>query len=223
MGETINLTAKDGVTLSAYVARPSGTPKGGVVVIQEIFGVNAHIRAVTDSYAAEGYLAIAPAIFDRSEKNFDVGYGPEEMNRGRAIAMSADRSAMMADIEAAVVFAQQGGKVGVVGYCLGGTLAYAAACQMAGIAAASGYYGSGVPGMKDTAPKAPTIVHFGELDAHIPMEGVRAFETARPDVPVYVYSADHGFNCDHRAAFHAESAALARTRTLAHFARYLAS
>ena len=221
MSEWVKLTASDGFVLDAYVARPEGTPKASVVVLQEIFGVNSHIRSVADLYAKQGYLAVAPALFDRKIKNFEVGYSGDDVKAGREIAFALDRETTLRDIEAAITFARQSGKTGLVGYCWGGTMAYAAACSLSGLSAVSAYYGGGVTAMKDHAPTVPTILHFGERDAHIPMEGVNAFIAARPDATIYVYAADHGFNCDQRSSFDEASAKLARTRTLEHFAKYL--
>ncbi len=221
MGEWIKLTASDGFVLDAYIARPEGTPKASVVVLQEIFGVNSHIRSVADLYAQHGYLAVAPALFDRKTKQFEVGYGPDDVKTGRDIAFALDRDATLRDIAAAIAFAGQSGKTGLVGYCWGGTMAYAAACSLSGLSAVSAYYGGGVTAMKDLAPNVPTILHFGERDAHIPMSGVNEFKDARADATVYVYAADHGFNCDQRGSYDEASAALARTRTLAHFAAHL--
>jgi carboxymethylenebutenolidase len=221
MGEWIKLTASDDFVLDAYVARPEGAPKASVVVLQEIFGVNSHIRSVADLYAKHGYLAVAPALFDRKIKNFEVGYGADDVKAGREIAFALDRETTLRDIEAAITFARQSGKTGLVGYCWGGTMAYASACSLSGLSAVSAYYGGGVTAMKDHAPKVPTILHFGERDAHIPMEGVNDFKAARPDTTIYVYAADHGFNCDQRGSFDESSAALARSRTLDHFAKHL--
>lgn len=221
MGEWIKLTASDGFVLDAYVARPEDAPKSSVVVLQEIFGVNSHIRSVADLYAKHGYLAVAPALFDRKIKNFEVGYGADDVKAGREIAFALDRETTLRDIEAAITFAGQSGKTGLVGYCWGGTMAYASACFLSGLSAVSAYYGGGVTAMKDHAPKVPTILHFGERDAHIPMDCVNAFKAARPDSTIYVYAADHGFNCDQRSSFDDSSAALARSRTLDHFAKHL--
>jgi carboxymethylenebutenolidase len=219
MGEHITLKAADGFQLGAWRADPAGAAKGGVVVIQEIMGVNHHIRAVADLYAAQGYLAIAPALFDRAEPGFEVGYDGPSIQRGMAIAGKLDRDKMLLDVAAALGVAKGAGKVGIVGYCLGGTVSYLAACRLPGLAAASCYYGGGVLAAKDESPKIPTILHFGAKDAHIPIAGVRDFEAAHPDLPVYVYDADHGFNCDERGSYDAASAALARARTLEFFAK----
>jgi carboxymethylenebutenolidase len=219
MGQHIKLKAGDGVEIGAWRADPVGAPRGGVVVIQEIMGVNHHIRAVADLYAAEGYLAIAPALFDRAEPDVELGYDGPSIARGMAIVGKIEREKTLLDIAAAVEVAKSAGKVGVVGYCWGGTMAYLAACRLADVAAASCHYGSGVVALKDQSPRAPTILHFGALDNHIPLAGVRQFEAAHPDLPVYVYDAGHGFNCDERASYDAASAALARSRTLDLFAR----
>jgi len=222
MGEHTKITAADGFTLDAYQAAPSGTPKGAVVVIQEIFGVNPHIREVVDGYAADGYFAIAPAIFDRAEKNVELGYDEAGMQAGIDLAFNKiDMGNTLKDLQATIGVAAKHGKVGVVGYCFGGLLTWLAACELNGVSAASSYYGGGVAAQKDRTPKCPVIMHFGELDAHIPMDQVEAVKAAHPDIPVYVYAADHGFNCDHRASYDASAAALAKERTLALFAEQL--
>jgi carboxymethylenebutenolidase len=218
MGQHIKLKASDGFELGAWRADPEGAPRGGVVVIQEIMGVNHHIRAVADLYASHGYLAIAPALFDRAEPGYEAGYDAPSIQRGSAIAGNIDRATMLLDVAPAIEIAKEAGKVGIVGYCLGGTIAYLAACRLSGLAAASCYYGGGLLAVKDEA-KIPTILHFGTKDAHIPLAGVREFEAAHPNLPVYVYEADHGFNCDERGSYDAPSAALARTRTLNFFKR----
>ena len=215
MGSKTTLTARDGATIGAYLAQPEGKPKAGLVVLQEIFGVNQHIREVTDGFAAAGYLAIAPALFDRVEQDAELGYAESDMGKARALRGAVDPAAAMLDIEAAVAAVASAGKVGVIGYCWGGTLAYAAAVELDTIDAAVGYYGSGVAAMADSKPRVPVILHFGEQDHGIPMSDVEKVIAARPDVPVYTYPAGHGFNCDHRASFDSDSAALALRRTLA--------
>jgi carboxymethylenebutenolidase len=217
----IELKPEGGEPIEAWRSDPPGKPRGGVVVIQEIFGVNAHIRAVSESFASEGYLAIAPAIFDHYEKRFDVGYDPESRARGMAIAGKLDFEQLLRDAAAAIPVAAEGGKVGIVGYCLGGSVAWAAAARFSGLSAAVGYYGGRFLDMKALQPKVPTMLHFGEKDQHIPVAGVKAAAALHPDVPVYIYPADHGFNCDHRASYDAPSAALAWTRTLAFFREHL--
>jgi len=222
MGERGQLRAADGFTLGAYRAMPANKPRGGVVVIQEIFGVNAHIRAVTDGYAQAGYAAIAPQIFDRVERDVELGYAPPDMMRGVEIArgkLAMDNT--LRDLQAAIDDASRFGKVGVVGYCFGGLLTWLAACQLSGVAAASAYYGGGIASQLDQTPRCPVMMHFGERDAHIPLSDVDKVRKAHPGVDVHVYPADHGFNCDHRDSYDAAAAKLARERTLEFFARHV--
>jgi carboxymethylenebutenolidase len=209
-------TAADGHTLGIYRTDPAGMPRGALVVVQEIFGVNGHIRAVCDDFAREGYVAAAPALFDRVERDVQLGYGSDDVARGRALREQVPLDDALADVAAAAeAVAAAAGRVGVVGYCWGGTVAWAAATRSRRFAAAVGYYGGGIPGLADERPNCPVQLHFGEHDQSIPLEGVAKVRTAHPDLPVYVYPAGHGFNCDQRAAYHAESARLARERTLA--------
>ncbi|MGR8919711.1 MAG: dienelactone hydrolase family protein [Gammaproteobacteria bacterium] len=223
MGQT-TLTAADGFTLGAYSAMPASTPKGGVVVIQEIFGVNDHIRSVVDGYAAEGYAAIAPQIFDRVEKDVELGYTDQaEFDKGLKLAFEdLEMPQTLMDLAAAVEAMSAHGKVGVVGYCFGGLLTWLAACEVDGVAAASAYYGGGIAGEAGRTAKCPVMMHFGEKDAHIPMSDVETIRKAQPGVQVFVYDADHGFNCDVRASYDAPSAATAKDRTLAFFDKHLA-
>ncbi|MBV8429480.1 MAG: dienelactone hydrolase family protein [Hyphomicrobiales bacterium] len=221
MGETLKLTAKDGATISAYKASPSGKPKGAMVVLQEIFGVNHHIRSVTDRYAAQGYVSVAPALFDRVGKGIELAYTQDDVTKGADIRSKTKLDATLADIEAAVKAVASAGPVGVVGYCWGGTLAYASACRLSGIKAAVGYYGGGIAAMLDEKPKVPVMLHFGEKDKHISMDDVNKIKKAFPSMPVYVYDADHGFNCDERGSHDKPSADLALKRTLAFFDEHL--
>ena len=221
MGETIDLTCEDGVKISAYRARPDGKPKGGMVVLQEIFGVNHHIRAVADKYAAAGYLVIAPALFDRVEKGVELGYGMDDRPRAMDLRGRTKVEETLADIAAAVEAAKAGGNVGIVGYCWGGTLAYAAAARLSGVAAAVGYYGGAIAGIASERPRVPLMLHFGERDKHIPLSDVDKIRAAQPEVPVFVYAADHGFNCDERESFDAPAAAEAELRTFEFFAAEL--
>ena len=223
MGETISITSSDGFEFDAYKALPSGDAKGGVVVIQEIFGVNPHIREVADGYAKQGYAAIAPAIFDRVEKGVELGYDDDGMQRGIEIAFNGlEMSNTLQDLAASAAALQPYGKVGAVGYCFGGLLAYLSACQLDNLACSVGYYGGGIVNALDQEPKVPLMLHFGELDAHIPLDEVEKIKAAKPNVPVHVYDgADHGFNCSHRPSYNAEAAALALKRTLAFFAEHL--
>lgn len=223
------LRAADGYAFGVHEALPDGEAKGGVVVIQEIFGVNAHIREVADSFRADGYAALAPALFDRVERDVELGYDGEGMRRGRALAFDGLRQEdALQDLQATVEEAGKYGRVGVVGYCYGGLMTYLAACRLEGIACASAYYGGGIAGVvgdgpvpAESVPKCPTIMHFGALDAHIPMTDVARIRRLLPDVPVHVYDADHGFNCDHRGSYHADSAVLARQRTNALLAAHV--
>ena len=226
MGQFIDLTAKDGFVFPAYVAEPAGTPKGAVVVVQEIFGVNSHIRSVADGYAADGYLAVAPATFHRVKPGVDIGYTDEDMKAGFALKTAVEAlpaPGVMQDLQAAIDHAAKAGKVGIVGYCWGGLLTWRAACSLSGLTAAVPYYGGGMTTPDEAArqPKVPVMVHFGEKDHWIPLESVQAFAKAHPEVTVHVYAADHGFNCDHRGAYNAEAAKLARERTLAFFQQHL--
>jgi carboxymethylenebutenolidase len=217
----IELKPEGAGPIRAWRADPNGRPRGGVVVVQEIFGVNSHIRNVADKFAAEGYLAVAPAIFEHVEKDFEVGYDPESRARGMAIMGKVDREQMLRDVAAAVEVAKEGGKVAVVGFCLGGTVAWGAAAQLSSLSAAVGYYGGGIIGLKDLKPKVPTLLHFGEKDQHIPIAGVREVAAAHQEVEVHIYPADHGFNCDQRESYDAPSAALAWTRTLGFLRKHL--
>ena len=223
---TVTLTADDGFQFPAYVSEPSTKPRGAIVVLPEIFGVNAHIRGVADRFAAAGYLAISPSTFERAERGVELGYGPDDMKRGSALKAAIEAlpaPGVLQDIQAAVERAADAGRVGVVGYCWGGLLSWRAAAQVKGLAAAVTYYGGGMTmGQEaDRQPAVPTMSHFGELDKHITLETVRAFERKHPEVEVHVYAADHGFNCDQRGAYNAGAAATALERTLFHFNKHL--
>ena len=227
MSETIELKATDGFVCPAYVARPVGKPKGAVVVLQEIFGVNAHIRAVADGYCAQGYLAVAPTTFHRVKRGVELGYDKPDMEAGIALKAAVEAVPVpgaMADIQAAIDYAAQAGKVGLVGYCWGGLLTWRSACSLNGLSAAVPYYGGGVTAPAEAArqPACPVLCHFGEKDHWITIDSVEAFKRAQPAVEVRVYPADHGFNCDHRGSYDASAAALALQRTLAFFASHLA-
>ena len=217
----ISLTTRDGAKISAWRADPKGKPKGGMVVVQEIFGVNAHIRSVCDFYAGEGYVAVAPALYDRIEPNFEVGYTQADMQAGFRLRGETKLAEVLADVAATVEVAAQGGKVGIVGYCWGDAVAYAAACHVADVSAAVSYYGGGLVTLIGDKPKCPVMLHFSDRDAHIPMSDVEKIAAALPEAPLYLYSADHGFNCDARAAYDAEAAKLARERALSFFAEHL--
>ena len=229
MGQFIHLKAADGFTVPAYVAQPAGKAKAAIVVIQEIFGVNSHIQAVTDRFAAQGYLAIAPAMFERVTPGVNLGYQPDDMTAGmglKAAATDLPSPGVMQDIQAAIDYAalQSGGKVGVIGFCWGGLLTWQSACTLNGISAAAPYYGGGMTVASEIArhPQCPVMAHFGEKDHYIPMDGVQAFAAAHPAVTVHTYDADHGFNCDQRGSHNEAAATLAKTRTLEIFAKKLA-
>ncbi|MDF2462673.1 MAG: putative carboxymethylenebutenolidase (dienelactone hydrolase) [Ramlibacter sp.] len=227
MGNFIDLKAVDGFVFPAYIAQPAGAPKGAIVVVQEIFGVNSHIRSVADGYAAQGYLAVAPATFHRVKPGVDIGYSPDDMGVGMALKAAVEAlpsPGVMQDIQAAIRHAAQAGKVGIVGYCWGGLLTWRAACTLEGLSAAVPYYGGGVTTPDEVArvPRVPVMAHFGDQDHWISLESVEAFKRAHPDVEVHVYHANHGFNCDQRASYDEPSAKLARERTLAFFGKHLA-
>jgi carboxymethylenebutenolidase len=222
MGSFIDLTADDGHRLSAYRAEPSGKPRGAIVVIQEIFGVNSHIKAVADGYARDGYLVIAPAMFDRAQRNYDTGYSQPEIEAGRKVMQSLDWNNTMKDVSAAVAAAKSAGKVGIVGYCWGGTVCWVAAARVSGLACSVPHYGGGMPNFITEKPKCPVMAHFGELDQSPTLEQAKAIVAAHPEIQAHFYAgAGHGFNCDHRGSYHAESAKLARERTLAFFRQHL--
>ena len=214
-GKNVDLIAADGHKLAAYRAEPAGKPRGGLVVLQEIFGANSHIRSVADGFAADGYLAVAPAIFDRVRRGVELGYTPEDVAAGRALKARSPQDKALLDLAAALKAASAAGKVGIVGYCWGGSLAWFASAKLPGVAAAVSYYGSGVLEEPDLRPACPVLGHYGEKDAGIPVEGVRAFAAKHPGLPIHLYPAGHGVNCDQRAAYDAPSAKLARERTLA--------
>jgi carboxymethylenebutenolidase len=220
MGSTIHLKASDGHSLLAYVAGPDNAAKG-LVVIQEIFGVNHHIRNVADRFAAEGYAVCAPALFDRVEPGVELGYTQADINKGRDYRMKLTDAQVMADVEAAAAHLK-GKKLGIVGYCFGGTVAWWGATRSRSFAAASCWYGGGIAGTRDERPNCPVQMHFGEKDASIPMTDVDAVRAAQPKVEIYVYmGAQHGFGCDERASFSPPDAALAHERTFAFFRQNL--
>jgi carboxymethylenebutenolidase len=221
MGQMIEIEAADGFRLAAYRAEPAGAPRGGLVVAQEIFGVNAHIRGVCDGYANDGYLAIAPAVFDRYERGVEIGYTPQDIARGRELKAKAAIDEALADVTAARELAASAGKVGVVGYCWGGYVTWMAAARVSGFACAIPYYGGGMLEAVGEKPRCPVLCHFGERDAVLPVDGVRKFAAAHPEVEVHIYAADHGFNCDARGSYDAAAAKLARERSLAFLRRHV--
>ncbi|RZJ26688.1 MAG: dienelactone hydrolase family protein [Haliea sp.] len=228
MPNFIDLQSADGFVFPAYVAEPAGKPKGAIVVLQEIFGVNSHIRSVADGYAAAGYLAVAPATFHRVKPDVELGYTEADMNAGFALKTAVEAlpaPGVLQDIQAAINHAAQtsGGKVGIVGYCWGGLLTWRAACTLSGLSAAVPYYGGGMTAGDEPArqPACPVLAHFGNQDHWIPLDTVEAFKKAQPGVEVHVYEANHGFNCDQRGSYNEAAARLAKERTLAFFAQHV--
>mgnify|MGYP001188999953 CR=1 FL=1 len=209
----LDLTASDGHRLRGFEAKPRGAEKGRILVIQEIFGVNNHIRNVVQDYAAEGYRALAPALFDRAERDVELAYDDAGIQRGRGIMGKVSIDDALKDVEAALKHLGGDGSAAIVGYCWGGTIAWAAASQL-GVRAAIGYYGGGIANRLDDAPRAPTLLHFGEQDHAIPLTVAEGVRERHPSTIVHIYPAGHGFNCDERGSYHAESAALAKQRTL---------
>ena len=222
MGTQIELTAGDGFALTAYRAEPAGKPKAGMVLLQELFGVNGHIRSVADRFAGEGYLVIAPALFDRVEPGLELGYSHDELKRALALRGELSPDKVMVDIQAAVDAAQQGGKVVMVGYCWGGLLTFLSSATIHGLTAGVCYYGGRIAHNLEAEPRVPLIMHFGERDPNIPLDEVEQIRAALPDIPVYTYPADHGFNCDDRASYDRPSADLALARTRAFLDQQLA-
>jgi carboxymethylenebutenolidase len=219
MGETVKLTAEDGHSFDAYVARPAEQPKAGLVIVQEIFGVNAHIRGLADGFAADGYLAIAPALFDRIEPGIELGYDKDDIAEGRRLRGQVQWDEALSDVAAAMGFLAGAGKAGVIGYCWGGSVAWLAACRL-NPAAAVCYYGGNIYECRNEQPSCPVMFHFGEEDAGIPLDQVKEIGEAHPKQELFTYpGAGHGFNCEMRGSYHADSAAIARERTLAFLAR----
>lgn len=216
MSKSLNLTASDGHRLGAYRADPSAAPVAGIVVIQEIFGVNHHIRNVCDRFAAEGYAAVAPALFDRQVRDFQSGYSPEEIEKARKFVANPDWDAMLRDTAAAIAELKSAGPVSIIGFCMGGTVAFLAAARLDGLTAAVGYYGGRIVAFADEKPRCPTQLHFGEQDQSIPLTDVETIKQKRPDCDIHVYKdAGHGFHCDERGSYHEPSSRVAWERTLA--------
>ena len=222
MGTSIELTTSDGHTLGAYKATPDGNPKGGVVVIQEIFGVNQHIRNVTDEFAKNGFVAVAPALFDRTEKGLELGYGQDDFQKGKETRGSLNDEGIQNDVQAAIDEAAKAGKVGIVGYCFGGYVSWLAACKCNGLSAASTFYGGGIHAKREDTPKVPVILNFGDNDGGIPLSQDHDIKEANPEIPCYVYDeAGHGFCCDDRESYNQGACERAHKRTLDHFASHV--
>ena len=222
MGQRITLTADDGHSLGAYRADASGAARGGIVVLQEIFGVNSHIRAVCDGFAADGFTCIAPALYDRSShRDCELGYEAGDMTTGRKLREEFSWDDTVRDVAAAVaVLAGEGLAVGSVGYCWGGTISFLAGVRL-DVGAAVVYYGGQITPYKDEKARCPLLMHFGEHDTGIPLFYVEQVRTAQPESAVHIYDAGHGFNCDHRASYDEASAKLARQRTIDFFDTHL--
>ena len=220
MIDYIEITAKDNHQFSAYISQPSGKPKAGIVIIQEIFGVNSHIKEVTDLYASKGYLCIAPSLFDRIEKNVTLNYDEIGVSKGRNLKELCDKDALK-DIEASISVVSSAGKVGVIGYCWGGSLSWKIGCEASNLSASVCYYGGDIPKLKDLKPNCNVLTHFGEFDKGIPINEVKIFEEIRPEVLTYTYPADHGFNCNYRSQFDKTCADIAIDRTLKFLEKYI--
>ncbi|RZI40874.1 dienelactone hydrolase family protein [Herbaspirillum sp. HC18] len=219
-GKMIQITMSDGAAIGVYHVEPTGQRRGGLVLLQEIFGVTEHIMEQCDSYAAEGYEVLAPALFDREAPGMQTSYEPADVQKAMKVREMHPFEQSVADVQTCIDRLKDKGPVFMTGYCYGGSVSWAAACRCEGLAAASGFYGGMIPKMVDETPCCPVILHFGKHDKSIPLEGVEAVRARHPNVPVYLYDAGHGFNSDRRADYHAESATLARQRTLALFRAY---
>jgi carboxymethylenebutenolidase len=213
MGEFTTLMARDGHEFNAWLSAPRGAARGALVIAQEIFGVNRHIRGVADGFAADGYLAIAPCLFDRIRRGIELGYSAEDTQQGRGYRMQIPKDKTMLDLSASLNVVKHAGRVAALGYCWGGTLAYLAACELP-VACAVSYYGGQIKDHLDRHPRRPVLYHFGEQDPYIPPTDIEKIRAADPAGTIHLYPADHGFNCDERASYDAASAQLARERTL---------
>jgi carboxymethylenebutenolidase len=220
-GSFTRLMARDGHEFDAWLAPATSTPRGAILVLQEIFGVNAHIRSVADGFAAQGYVAIAPCLFDRVKRGVELDYSPASVDQGRGYVAQLKEPQVLADLTACINVVRRNGPVGVVGYCWGGSLAYLAACELP-VRAAVSYYGTRVAQLLDRRPRVPVQYHFGAKDQTIPPANIDRIRTAHPQGEYHIYDADHGFNCDARASYDAAAAQLAAERTQAFFARHLA-
>jgi carboxymethylenebutenolidase len=213
----LTLTAADGHSFAVYRADPAGTPRGAIVVVQEIFGVNAHIRRVTDGFAADGYVAIAPAMFDRVERGVNLEYTRGDISKGRALKTRITTEMMTRDVEAAIAEVAGAGKVGIVGYCWGGFVAWMCSATASGLSCAVPYYGGGMTEAMDIEPRVPVMMHMSDRDTGLPVDKVRALAAKHPQAQLFLYEAEHGFNCDMRGSYNEAAATLARQRTLDFF------
>jgi carboxymethylenebutenolidase len=225
MGEPVKLRASDGFEFDAYVARPAGQPIAGLVVVQEAFGVNSHIRFVTDGWANDGFLAVAPALFDRVQRGVELGYGQEDLQKGVSLIRQGNSEDRVRDVAAALAYARKatGKKAGVIGYCLGGSMAWLAATRLDPDVAV-GFYGGQIIAYAGETPRVPLMLHFGLLDSHIPKAEIDSkVAAAHPEIPIFWYDAGHGFNCNNRASYNADAAKLARERSLDFLRQHLAA
>ncbi|MDR2214235.1 MAG: dienelactone hydrolase family protein [Nevskiaceae bacterium] len=221
MGDFTRIMARDGHEFDVWLAPPQGTPRGALVVTQEIFGVNAHVREVADGFAREGYLAIAPSLFDRVRRNVELGYDADGVQQGVGYMKQITEAHLLLDLQASLNVVKHGGRTGIVGYCWGGTIAHLAACELP-VACAVAYYGTRIIENLARRPRVPVMYHFGSRDQSIPPENIEKIRASDPAGTFYVYDADHGFNCDHRATYDEAAAKLARQRTLDFLAHNLA-
>jgi carboxymethylenebutenolidase len=222
MGKQFSLTAADSHKLGAYRTDPKGAPMGGIVVIQEIFGVNQHIRAVCDRFAADGYVAVAPALFDRTQPNFECGYTPPEIENARKFIAKPDWDAMLRDTDAAIKEIKSVGPLAIIGFCMGGSIAFLSATRLSGLKCAVAYYGGRIVAFADEKPKCPVEMHFGETDQSIPMTDVEIIKQKRSDCEIYVYkNAGHGFHCDERGSYNADASKVAWERTTAFLKKHM--
>jgi carboxymethylenebutenolidase len=223
MGKTINLTASDGHVLSAYVAKPTGKVAGALVMLQEFYGVNAHIRAMADQYAQDGFHTIAPAIFDRVERGVELGYDDAGIQKGRELRARLNMDQTMLDVQAAIDAATEFGAVAALGYCWGGSLAYLATARLQGLVCAVAYYGAQIAGHSDETPRVPVLMHFAEHDEYIPLADVEKIRAAQPQLEMHLYpGTEHGFSCNDRRFYEPKAAALARQRSLNFLAAHMA-
>jgi carboxymethylenebutenolidase len=218
----IELTAGDGHRISAYRADPDGTPKGAVVVVQDFYGINPDIRKITDEFAAKGYLAIAPSLFDSVKTDIALSYDQGGRAEGMDLRQQVGTERAIGDIQEAVDAVKSAGKVTIVGYGWGGYLAYISANRVNGVACTVGYYGDGIVDDYREKRRVPTLLHFGENDPLIPFDEVGQFRAHRPDVSAFSYpGAAHAFNCDGRDSYHDEAAKMALDRTLVWISQYV--
>jgi carboxymethylenebutenolidase len=220
-GSTISLQAADGHQLAAYRASPRMPSGRAIVILQEIFGVNAHIREVCDALARRGYLTIAPALFDRAERGVELGYDAEAVEKGRRLRAAIGWDATLMDVSAAVAAAGAAGRAAVLGYCWGGTLAFLSAAWLRGIACAIGYYGGQTVPFADERVQVPLLLHFGEFDPRTPPHDIDTIRRHNPQIEMHMFPADHGFNCDHRKEWHEPSARRALELSLAFLDRHM--